>query len=278
MRTSSASSSGPAVLSGLAMKRIHAPDGRFTVAQVKDAVTPPGDIHMAPSTVLCIENTHNAGGGAVWPLAQLREVAAAARKAGLAVHLDGARLVNASVASGVPPDEYGREADTATLCLSKGLGCPLGALLAGSAERMAVARRYKHLFGGAMRQAGIVAAAGLYALEHHVQRIADDHANARRLVEGLREHGVPVEPDQVESNFVLVYPERIGISRDEALERLRTAGVLLSAAARKGVLRAVTHLDVSAEDIEEAIEGAANALGTSGQRSPATKKPTATPT
>ena len=264
---------GPAVLSGLAMKRIHAPDGRFTPEQLRDAVSPRGDIHTAPSTVLCIENTHNAGGGAVWSLSQVREMAETARELGLAVHLDGARLVNAAVAAGIAAADYGREVDTVTLCLSKGLGCPLGALVAGSADRMATARRYKHLFGGAMRQAGIVAAAGIYALDHHIERIAEDHANARRLARGLEDAGVPVDADRVETNFVLVHPERAGIPRDEALERLRAEGVLLSAEAQKGVLRAVTHLDVSAGDVERAIEGAACALA---QRSPAAKKAAAT--
>jgi threonine aldolase len=265
---------GPAVLNGLAMKRIHAPDGRFTAAQLREAVAPRGDVHTAPTTVVCVENTHNAGGGRVWPLARMREIVDAARELDLAVHLDGARLVNAAVAAGVPCADLGREADTVTLCLSKGLGCPLGAIVAGSAERMERARRFKHLFGGAMRQAGIVAAAGLYALDHNVERIAEDHANAHRLGEGFAEAGIPVDLEQVETNFVQLHPERIGVDREEALERLRAEGVLVSFAAARGVLRAVTHLDVSADDVETAIAAASRAF----QRSPTTKKPAATPT
>jgi threonine aldolase len=168
--------------------------------------------------------------------------------------------MNASVASGVPAAEYGREFDTVTLCLSKGLGCPLGALIAGSRERMATARRMKHLFGGAMRQSGIVAAAGIYAFEHNVDRLAEDHERARRLGEGLAEAGLPVEPDQVQTNFVLLDVGRLGLPADDAVARLRAEGVLLSFAARKDVLRAVTHLDVSAEDIEQAIERIPRAL------------------
>jgi threonine aldolase len=230
-------------------------------------VNPPGDLHTAPTSVLCLENTHNGGGGRVWPLAALREVVAEARRHELHVHLDGARLMNAAVASGTPAADYGREFDTVTLCLSKGLGCPLGAVIAGSRERMAKARRYKHLFGGAMRQAGIVAAAGLHALDHHVDRLADDHANARRLGEGLVEAGLPIDLDQVETNFVLLDVTRLGLAGDEALARLRSEGVLLSFAARTDVLRALTHLDVTAEQIEEAIMRIPRAL--SGAHRPA---------
>jgi threonine aldolase len=258
---------GPAVHSGLAMKSLHTEHGIFTAEQVREAVNPPGDLHTAPTSVLCLENTHNGGGGRVWPLAALREVVAEARRHELHVHLDGARLMNAAVASGTPAADYGREFDTVTLCLSKGLGCPLGAVIAGSRERMAKARRYKHLFGGAMRQAGIVAAAGLHALDHHVDRLADDHANARRLGEGLVEAGLPIDLDQVETNFVLLDVTRLGLAGDEALARLRSEGVLLSFAARTDVLRALTHLDVTAEQIEEAIMRIPRAL--SGAHRPA---------
>jgi threonine aldolase len=251
---------GPAVHSGLAMKAISSEHGIFTAADVREAANPPGDLHTAPTRIVCIENTHNGGGGRVWPLEHLRQVVAEARAHGLAAHLDGARLMNAAVASGTRAAEYGREFDTVTLCLSKGLGCPLGAIIAGSRERMAKARRCKHLFGGAMRQAGIVAAAGVYALDHHVDRLVDDHANARRLGDGLAEAGLPVDPDQVETNFVLVDVGRLGLPADEAVARLRAEGVLLSFAARKDVLRAVTHLDVTADEIEEAVAAIPRAL------------------
>jgi threonine aldolase len=251
---------GPAVHSGLVMKPLVTDDGRFTAAQLGEVVNPPADLHMAPTRLVCVENTHNGGGGRVWPLAQVREVTAEARVHRLATHLDGARLLNASVAVGLAPAEYGREFDTVSVCLSKGLGCPLGALVAGSRERMAQARRFKHLFGGAMRQAGIVAAAGIYALDHHVERLADDHANARRLAEGLAEAGLPVDVAQVETNFVLLDAGPLGLGADEAVARMRAEGVLLSFGARKDVLRAVTHLDVSADDIEQAVERIPRAL------------------
>jgi threonine aldolase len=251
---------GPAVHSGLAMKALPTETGIFTAEQVREAVNPPGDLHTAPTRVVCFENTHNGGGGRVWPLEHLREVVAEGRRHALRVHLDGARLMNAAVASGLPAAEYGREFDTVTICLSKGLGCPLGALIAGSHERMAKARRMKHLFGGAMRQAGIVAAAGIYALDHNVERLADDHANARRLAEGLAQAGLPVDLEQVETNFVLLDIARLGLAADEAVARLRAAGVLLSFAAKRDVLRAVTHLDVDREDIEQAVEAIPRAL------------------
>ena len=242
------------------MKSLETDDGRFTTAQLREVVNPPADLHMAPTRLVCVENTHNGGGGRVWSVEQVRQVTAEAQSLALATHLDGARLLNAAVAAGVPAAEYGREFDTVSLCLSKGLGCPLGALIAGSRERMAKARRLKHLFGGAMRQAGIVAAAGLYALDHHVERLADDHANARRLAEGLVEAGMPVDLEQVETNFVQVDVGALGLGADDAVARLRAEGVLLSFATRKDVLRAVTHLDVSADDVEQAIERIPRAL------------------
>jgi threonine aldolase len=250
---------GPAVHSGLAMKAISSEDGRFGPDQVLAAVNPPA-VHMPPTRILAVENTHNGGGGRVWPLEQLREVVTEARGLGLSVHLDGARILNAAVASGLPASTYGREFDTVTICLSKGLGCPLGALLATSAERIEKARRLKHLFGGAMRQAGIVAAAGIFALEHHVDRLAEDHENARHLGEGLVEAGVPIDLAQVETNFVLVDVRPLGLETEDALARLQAESVLLSAASRPGVLRAVTHLDVGREDVERAIAGIARAL------------------
>jgi threonine aldolase len=256
---------GPAVHSGLAMKALPSEHGILTAEQVREAVNPEGDLHSPPSRLLCLENTHNGGGGRVWPLERVREVVAEARRHGLAVHLDGARLMNAVVASGVPAATYAQEFDTVTLCLSKGLGCPLGAVVAGSGERMVKGRRLKHLFGGAMRQAGIVAAAGLYALDHNVERLADDHANARRLAEGLAEAGVPVDLEQVETNFVLLDVGRLGLEGDEAIARLRAAGVLLSFAVGRGVLRAVTHLGVSREDIEEAVKRIPRALAGSAR-------------
>jgi threonine aldolase len=167
--------------------------------------------------------------------------------------------MNAAVATGVPAARIAGLFDTVTLCLSKGLGCPLGALLAGSAEAIERAWREKHLFGGAMRQAGIVAAAGVYALDHHVDRLAEDHARAQRLAHGWRDAGLPVDLEQVQTNFVQLDVAALG--RDEALATLREAGVGLSSTIHPTVIRAVTHLDLDDDDIDRAIELAPRALG-----------------
>ena len=251
---------GPAVHSGLVMRPLACTAGRFSADQVREAVWDRRDTHRPITRVVSIENTNNSAGGRVWPLDEIAEVAEACREHDLRLHLDGSRLMNASVASGVPAAELGRHFDTVTLCLSKGLGCPLGALVAGSAERMAKARRLKHLFGGAMRQAGIVAAAGVYALDHHVARLADDHARARRLAEGWHDAGLPVDLEQVETNFVQLDVEPLGLDKWEVLAALKDAGVGLSNTVHPSRLRAVTHLDVSDEDIDAAIDLAPQAL------------------
>jgi threonine aldolase len=202
--------------------------------------------------VLALEDTHNSSGGRVWPPEALDEVVSTARELGLAVHLDGARLLNAAVALGVPPSAISARFDTVTLCLSKGLGCPLGALLAGSHELMGRAWREKHLFGGAMRQAGVLAAAGLYALDHHFDLLADDHARARALAVALHSAGVPVDLEQVETNFVQVDVAALGLERADALARLSRAGVGLSSTIHPTVMRAVTHLEITDADIARA--------------------------
>jgi threonine aldolase len=252
---------GPAAHAGLMVETIEGTAGRFGLAELEAVTTPSTKAADQRATLVALENTHNSSGGRCWPLADLRAVTQAARERGLATHLDGARLLNAAVATGVAPAELGGLFDTVTLCLSKGLGCPLGALLAGSAETMERAWREKHLFGGAMRQAGIVAAAGVYALDHHVERLAEDHARAHLLVEGWHAAGLPVDPAQVETNFVQLDVAALGLERDRALALLREAGVGLSSTIHPGVVRAVTHLDVGDEDIERAIELAPSALG-----------------
>ncbi len=251
---------GAAAHAGLMVEPIDGRAGRFGVADLEAASLPSTKVADQRATLVALENTHNSSGGRCWPLAELRAVTDAARELGLATHLDGARLLNAAVASKVSPAEIGGLFDTVTLCLSKGLGCPLGALLAGSAETMERAWREKHLFGGAMRQAGIVAAAGVYALDHHVERLADDHARARRLAEGWHAAGLPVDLEQVETNFVQLEVGRLGLERDRALALLREAGIGLSSTIHLTVARAVTHLDVDDDDIERAIERAPSAL------------------
>jgi threonine aldolase len=254
---------GAAMHSGLQTRGLPGYRGRLTPAQLRETANLRDEHeYWTPHTSLvAVENTHNTAGGTVWPLDELRELVATARELGLRTHLDGARLMNAAVASGVPAAEIAERFDTVTLCLSKGLGCPLGALIAGSHELMRRARFEKHRFGGALRQAGIVAAAGLYALEHNVERLADDHARARRLAEAWSAAGLPVNLELVETNFVQVDVQQLGLDVPDALARLRAHGVLLSPT-RPGVLRAVTHLDVSDDDIEQAAEAGPQALVT----------------
>lgn len=252
---------GPAVHAGVISVGIAGNYGRVSPEQLEAVVRRSAyDVDQQPA-VLSLENTHNSAGGTVWPLAELDQVVAVAHEHGLGVHLDGARLVNAAVAQGVSVAEIAGRCDTVTLCLSKGLGCPLGAILAGPAGLMEHAWREKHLFGGAMRQAGVVAAAGLYALDHHVDRLADDHARARRLAEAWHGAGVPVDLERVQTNFVQIDVAPLGLGRQEALDRLRAAGIGLSATIHETVIRAVTHLDVDDDDVERAMAVVPAALG-----------------
>jgi threonine aldolase len=251
---------GAAAHSGLITQGLPGAGGRVTPEQVRAAATPSTKAADQRAAILSLEDTHNNAGGRVWPLDELDEVLAVAREHGLAAHLDGARLLNAAVAQRVPPSEIASRFDTVTLCLSKGLGCPLGALIAGSQKLMERAWREKHLFGGAMRQAGIVAAAGVYALDHHVDRLADDHARARTFAEGLVAAGIPVDLERVETNFVQVDVGALGLSAKEALDRLRANGVGLSATIHPHLVRGLTHLHIGDEDVERAVDGAAAAL------------------
>jgi threonine aldolase len=252
---------GAATHSGLVTRPIHSLAGRFRGDDVRALMRDRTSMHMSRTRLVAVENTHNSSGGRCWSLEEVDDVVTAARELDLKLHLDGARLLNASTATGVSAAEYGRRFDTVTLCLSKALGCPLGALLACSEELAWRARRGKHLFGGAMRQAGIVAAAGVYALENNIERIAEDHARARRLAEALHDAGVPVDLEQVETNFVQVDVAPLGLTREEALARLKKHGVLLSTTVWPTKLRAVAHLDVTDEDIDAAADAMPRALG-----------------
>lgn len=237
---------GAAALSGVQAVLI-GEGGFFTAADLRHAIAPP-DPHFARSRLVCLENTHNRSGGRVFPLADQIEIATLARERGLAVHLDGARIFNAAIASGSPVAELSAHCDTLSFCLSKGLGAPVGSLLCGSRATIERAHRFRKMFGGGMRQAGILAAAGLYALEHHVERLADDHARAARLAKGLAEVpgvGVPRAP---ETNMVLCEIERAPL----AIDALRHEGVLCGAVGPRAI-RLVTHLDIDDAAIETTI-------------------------
>lgn len=252
---------GAAAHAGLQTRGVPGVRGVISPEQLRASAVRNGGNYTPRTSVLALENTHNSSGGTVWPLEDLRSVVAVARELEIGVHLDGARLANASVASGVPASVIGGLFDTVTLCLSKGLGAPVGAVIAGSAELMERARFQKHRFGGAMRQAGIVAAAGVYALEHNVDRLADDHARAKRLAEGLAARGVSVAPDPIETNFVLVDVTDTGLTMAEAIARIAAVGVGMGGSFDPGVLRALTHLDISDADIDRVIEVVPEALG-----------------
>ncbi len=247
-----AEAGGPAVLSGVMIRALDGTRGLFTAEQVESAVRREGP-HYPRARLVSAEQTANLGGGTVWPLEQLRAVAEAARRHGLHTHMDGARLMNAVVASGIPAHEHTRGYESVTFCLTKGLGCPVGALVAGDRAFIKAALVLKHRFGGAMRQAGIIAAAGLYALDHNVDRLAHDHTNAQILARGLAEiHGIKIDVAHVETNLVFVDVAGTGLTAQEVASRLLARGVRVGATSRT-LIRAVTHLDVSQADVQRAV-------------------------
>jgi threonine aldolase len=243
-----AEAGGPAAISGAVLCPVDGERGMFDADTLRAHLRPP-DRYMPRSRLVSLEQTTNIAGGRVWPLEQMQSVVAVVREAGMRAHLDGARLMNAVVASGVPARDYASLFDTAWLDFTKGLGAPVGAVLASSRELIDEAWRYKQMWGGSLRQAGIIAAAGLHALDHHVDRLAEDHANARALAEGLAElPGIELDPTQVETNIVVFgYPEPTALCA--ALER---EGVLMGAVGPRTV-RAVTHLDVDRTNIDTAL-------------------------
>ncbi|MCG8405780.1 MAG: aminotransferase class V-fold PLP-dependent enzyme [Phycisphaerales bacterium] len=244
---------GPAVHTGAAMRVLETETGVFTPEQVATAVRPK-DPHFPQTKLVCVENTTNILGGRIWTLDAVKAVAACARKHGLLLHLDGARLLNAVAATDTAAAEYCSHFDSCWIDLSKGLGCPVGAVLAGNKEFIDDAWYQKHRFGGAMRQAGIIAAAGIYALEHHVGRLAEDHANAKKLAEGLAEiKGIGIDVDAVESNILVFDIAATGLSRSDFFDRLGPHGVRFSGLMRPTLVRAVTHLDIPVDGVERAL-------------------------
>lgn len=248
-----------AALWGVQARTLQGDRGVLDPAAVEAAIRP-DDPHYPRTRAIAIENTHNRGGGKVWPLAAVRAVGEVAARRGLALYVDGARLMNAVVASGTSARDYAAPATLASLCLSKGLGAPVGSVVAGPRELVREARRLRKRLGGGMRQAGILAAAGLYALDHHVARLAEDHVHAARLGALLAQLPGARLQFPVETNLLFVSFE--GRSAAELAGRLREAGVLCNPeGSRPDLLRFVTHLDVSASDIEEAARRIAAAVG-----------------
>lgn len=255
----------PAALSGCLVRMLRGPRGLFGLADVSGAIRSVND-HFPVSRLLVVENTHNRGGGAVWPIATLEELSHLAHARGLKLHLDGARLWNAHVASGVPMSRYGAAFDSISCCFSKGLGAPVGSALAGDGETIRRARRFRKMFGGGMRQSGLLAAAALYAMDHHLSRLSQDHEHARRLAAGMTAiKGISLDPDQgthgVETNIVYVdISPKAALTAAGVCERLSERGVLVLATGERRI-RAVTHLNVNGAGIEAAIGAFARVLG-----------------
>ena len=238
-----------AALGGFQVTQLKGPDGQFTPETFRAALHPRSR-YQPPQTVVSVEQTANIGGGTIWKKAALDEIVAVAKANGMATHMDGARLLNATVATGIPAAEMTAGWDSAWIDFSKGLGAPIGGVLAGSAAFIDEVWRWKQRLGGAMRQAGVIAAACIHALDHHVDRLAEDHANARALARGLAQiQGIEVQ--EPETNLVFFRPDGAGVSGDRMVSDLRRRGVLL--AMMDGRIRACTHLDVSAAMIEETI-------------------------
>jgi threonine aldolase len=240
-----------AQLSGLAPRTVQGTYGVMQPDQLAGLIRPDNE-HLVRTRLVCLENTHNRGGGRVLPYENVEAICTWAHAQGLVTHLDGARLFNAVVASGIGPRDWAKHFDTVSVCFSKGLGAPVGSALCGPKDLMAQARRHRKLFGGGMRQAGIIAAGALYALEHHIDRLAEDHANAQRLAEAIRNiDGLELRPPEVDTNLVIFHVEPEICSGPELSALLKQRGVLISAFGPT-LLRAVTHLDVDRADIERA--------------------------
>ena len=244
--------SSMAVLSGLTPRVVDGPQGAPLPGQVEEAIHPPL-YYVAPTGCISLENTANIAGGRIFPEKRMKEIVALARKHNIPVHLDGARIFNAAVALSKDVAELTGGMDCVMFCLSKGLGAPVGSMVLGSKEFIREARRVRKLFGGGMRQAGILAAAGIYALDNHVARLAEDHANARRLAEELSQiDGIDVDPETVETNIIMVGTKAPAPGAEELCRRLESYSVRADPLGPE-LTRLVTHLDVSSEDVERAI-------------------------
>jgi threonine aldolase len=244
---------GPAVLSGVTCRTIQGDYGILDVSQLEGKVRP-DDEHYVRTRLVCLENTHNRGGGRVYPLEKVKAISKWAHGQGLRMHLDGARLWNAMVASGVSAAEWARHFDSVSVCFSKGLGAPIGSALVGTKEFIAQARRVRKMFGGGMRQAGLVAAGALYSLEHHVERLGEDHRNARVIAQAIAETpGLRLEPPEVETNIIWVRVDPELGSANDVVAALEQHGVRVLASGTH-LFRACTHLDVSGAQAERAAE------------------------
>jgi threonine aldolase len=245
---------GPAILSSVTCRTLDGDNGILELSQLQDKIRPLDD-HQVRTRMVCLENTHNRGGGKVFPLDKVKEISHWARANGLAMHLDGARLWNAIVATGVSGQEWARHFDSVSVCFSKGLGAPVGSALAGTKEFVTKARRIRKLFGGGMRQAGVIAAAALYAIDNHIERLAEDHRNAQVIAQAVADTpGLELTPREVDTNLIWVQidPE-LGTAKDVA-GKLKEQHILVQPAGPQ-VMRMCTHLDVSKAQTERVADG-----------------------
>lgn len=255
-----AESAGGAALAGVHFRTVGSDDGTLDPAEIEANYQDGSNPHFAPTTLICVENTHNFCGGSLWPQEKLAAVTAVARKKGIPVHMDGARLWNAAVAQDVPLSKLAAHADTVSLCFSKGLGAPVGSIIVGPKAFIARCMRFRKQYGGGMRQAGILAAAARYALKHHLDRLAEDHANAKRFAEGVKQskyielpYGLP------ESNMVFFGCSHPTVSLTQLVGKMREQGVLVGQT-YSTLARAVCHLDVSRAQIDTAVGAVLKAL------------------
>lgn len=251
-------------LSGVAARPVPGRFGVLDPSQLEGLIRPADD-HLPRTRLVCLENTHNRGGGRILPYENVEAICHWAHENGLVTHLDGARLFNAVVATGIPSAKWASHFETVSVCFSKGLGAPVGSALAGPRDLIHKARRFRKLFGGGMRQAGIIAAGAVYALEHNIERLADDHANAQRLVAAIHQiNGLTLEPDQVDTNIVIFSVSPLLGTAEQFAARLAAEGFLVLAINNRQI-RAVTHLDVDANDTNRAAEILAHCAGQAAQ-------------
>lgn len=242
---------GAAVMSGVQFNALTGPGGVMTAKQIQDAIRPE-DIHQPKTTLVCLENTHNRAGGTVYPLDEIKKISAVCRKKKIKMHLDGARLWNVSVATGIAFREYAKYFDSVMVCFSKGMGCPVGSVLVGEKKFIAVAARHRKMMGGGMRQSGILAGAGLYALKHNIKRMGDDHRRAKMLGRMISQISkIKIDLTSVQTNIIVFDIKRTGMKSEQAMKKLALKGLwVIPFGATK--LRAVTHLDVDDGDIARA--------------------------
>ncbi len=243
----------PAILSGVQIKTLASTNGIMAVSDLERALRP--SVYYMPRTrLICLENTHGRSGGSIIPLEYIKELSTFARSRDIRLHLDGARLWNASVATGIPVRDYARFFDTVSVCFSKGLGAPIGSMVLGDARVIEQARKYRKIFGGGMRQVGVLGAAALYALDHNIERLKEDHAKAQGLGKRLADiRSLSLQNPRLETNMIIANISGTGKTQDEILNVLKNNGILLTPE-RSDSIRAVTHLDVSLDDVRQAGE------------------------